>query len=681
MPPPTKPPRTQPNPLGPPGFSPLLFEGFTGLETSASRPGLKDDQCYIMDGWFPFGPNNLRTMWGIGTAIFTPSSNASVVFFDFANFGATPVMIAVLSDGSIWQVNTATMAVTEVASPGTIQTPNRSLVGVTQWGSQYVAIVASQTNGFWVWDGTNFFTAGTLGPDVTMLNSGLDYTSQPDISAFGGNGSGATFIATLLDGIVQSVTVTNPGLGYISTDAAILAFSGGGSSGITALATGNISGGTLSSVSITNPGAGYTTAVTGTVIGGGGAGALVSVHAAGGTISNVSVSFAGAGYVSSPVINFIDPNNPVAQATVDLMPFGIEGTAAEVYQSRIWVANGAMILFSAPASLVNFSTAAGGGEFQSVDSFLRVGFTQLKQTSGFLYLIADSSINYLSGVQTSGTPPETTFTNQNADPEIGTPWPGTVDVFSRNILFANAFGVHVSYGGAVSKISDPLDGIYASVQNLGGFTPSAGKAIIFGKKCWMLLLPAIDQVTSQQVNKLFVWNGKTWCSTQQDVALIYIQHQEINSILTCYGTDGNSVYPLFQQPSINFTKTVQSKLWARPGYMFTKTVNRLWGMGYYYSALSPDLTISIDNEFAGSSSTYGFGPNVVSVINEFGAPVSVINESSEPVTVVTSTGVVVFAPQAVGQNGALLGMTVSTSAADMALISFAMDGPENSYRG
>ena len=94
MPPPTKPPRTQPNPLGPPGFSPLLFEGFTGLETSASRPGLKDDQCYIMDGWFPFGPNNLRTMWGIGTAIFTPSSNASVVFFDFANFGATPVMIA-----------------------------------------------------------------------------------------------------------------------------------------------------------------------------------------------------------------------------------------------------------------------------------------------------------------------------------------------------------------------------------------------------------------------------------------------------------------------------------------------------------------------------------------------------------------------------------------------------------
>jgi len=27
----------------------------------------------------------------------------------------------------------------------------------------------------------------------------------------------------------------------------------------------------------------------------------------------------------------------------------------------------------------------------------------LKQTNGFLYLIGDSSINYISGVQTSGT--------------------------------------------------------------------------------------------------------------------------------------------------------------------------------------------------------------------------------------------------------------------------------------
>jgi len=51
------------------------------------------------------------------------------------------------------------------------------------------------------------------------------------------------------------------------------------------------------------------------------------------------------------------------------------------------------------------------------DSFLRVGFTQLKQTTEFLYLIADSSVELYSGVQTSGVSPITTFTNQNADPK------------------------------------------------------------------------------------------------------------------------------------------------------------------------------------------------------------------------------------------------------------------------
>ena len=46
-------------------------------------------------------------------------------------------------------------------------------------------------------------------------------------------------------------------------------------------------------------------------------------------------------------------------------------------------------------------------------------------------------------------------------------------MFSRNILFANDFGVQVSYGGAVNKISENLDGVYNSIPGFGGFTPSA----------------------------------------------------------------------------------------------------------------------------------------------------------------------------------------------------------------
>ena len=204
----------------------------------------------------------------------------------------------------------------------------------------------------------------------------------------------------------------------------------------------------------------------------------------------------------------------------------------------------------------------------------------------------------------------TTFTNQNADPEVGSPWPATIDVFNRNILFANAFGAQVSYGGAVTKISEMLDGVYNTVPNFGNITPSAGKAIIFGKKCWILLLPIIDPISGQQVNKLFLWSGKFWWAAVQSVPLIYIQHQEINSVLTTYGTNGLSVYPLFAQPSTALTKIAQTKLWDKPGgYQFTKWVTRFWGIVKYYSTLSPTINVAIDNEVSSNTNAITASPN------------------------------------------------------------------------
>ena len=365
------------------------------------------------------------------------------------------------------------------------------------------------------------------------------------------------------------------------------------------------------------------------------------------------------------------------------IPTAISGTAIEVYAGRVWIANGATITFSVPGSLIDFSSGDGGGNFTSSDSFLRVAFIQLKQTNGFLYLIGDSSINYISGVQTSGSPPVTTFTNQNADPEVGTPWPSTVDVFNRNILFANAFGAHVSYGGAVTKISEMLDGVYNTVPNFGNIVPSAAKAIIFGKKCWILLLPVIDLVTNQQVNKLFLWNGKQWWSTPQDVTLVYIQFQEINSVLTAWGTDGTSVYQLFAQPSVNFTKTFQTKLWDKPGgYQFTKFVTRLWGIVRYYSNLSPTLNISLDNENSSNVNPASVTTIAAEWVNNLGNVVQWVNNSSQVVTWLSNGGVYsVFEPDAVAQQGVLTGFTGTTNAADMAVVSIMIQDSVGGYRG
>lgn len=595
-------PEAQENPYSPVNIPPQVFEDFEGMDTNASRYGVDDKQMAWCDGWMPLGKNKLRIIPGIGSPIWTAPPGGQIVFFDFANIGSNAIMIGIHADGGMWQINTATKIATRIAADGTIITPSRSGMDISQWGSQYVIIVAAQTNGYWIWDGTALYTAGTLAPPVTITAGGSNYTN-PTISTSGGSGSGAVFQATVVNGVITAIKIINPGSGYLATDTVTLG------------------------------------------------------------ISDVS----GSG----------------ATATVTLMPFGISGNSIETYAGRVWVANGATISFSAPGAFSNFATSAGGGNFTSSDSFLRSQFTQLRQTNGFLYLIADSSINYISGVQTSGTPATTTFTNQNADPETGTPWPATVDVYGRNIVFANAFGVQVSYGAAVTKISEPLDGVYQTALNFGGFTPSACKAIIFGKKVWAILLPIVDPVSGQQVNKLFMWNGKIWWATMQDVALTYVQHQEINSVITAYGTDGNKVYPLFQQPSTAFTKVVQSKLWAAPGgYQFEKATSRLWAIFSFIKSSQITVNISIDNENGSTFNTYTSPTNTIVVKNASAATIPVKNQSGTTIpTVSVEAGVVPIAPTAVGQNGALTGLTIKTTEADIQLWSAMIQNDVFGYRG
>ena len=590
----------QPNPYlpaGPP--EPQIFEEFDGVYTTTSRPGVEDKQMWWCDGFMPIGRRFLRTMYGVGDSIYNAGS--PIAFFDFANIGSTPYMVVVLNNGAVEMVNTATGAVSSVAAAGTITNPSRATVGVSQFGSTYIIIVAQQTNGYFLWDGTTFYKAGGVAPAPSITAGGSGYTSAPTVSFSGGGGSGAAGTAVVTNGVVTSIQITNPGTGY--TGAPTISISGGGGSGATATAT--------------------------------------------------------------------------------LSPSAVGGTAVETYQGRVWVANGPTITFSAPGSAKDFSSANGGGNFTSTDSFLRARFTALKQTNGFLYLIGDSSVNYISGVQTSGSPPVTTFTNQNADPEVGTPWGATPLVFSRNIVFANSFGVHVNYGAAVTKISEPMDGVYSTVANFGSFLPSAAKAIIFGKKVFLLLLPIVDPVSGQQVNKLLMWEGKRWWTSEQDVPLSYINFQEINSVLTAYGTDGTRIYPLFQQPSIGFTKTVQSKLWDKPGsYNITKATTRLWGMFRYYSPAEAALRISIDNEISRSLVASDLGPLDAQWFTSTGALATWHTEGGADATWTTSgEGVVVLEPTEVGQNGALTGLTVQTEAADMAIISMMIQNEVIAYRG
>jgi len=103
---------------------------------------------------------------------------------------------------------------------------------------------------------------------VQIINPGAGYTATPKIKFIGGGGSGAAATATLGDGIVGIITVTDGGSGY-STSPTITFTNQIFLSGVTtvsAAATAVVSAaGTITAIRITNAGLGYSIAPTITI--------------------------------------------------------------------------------------------------------------------------------------------------------------------------------------------------------------------------------------------------------------------------------------------------------------------------------------------------------------------------------------------------------------------------------
>jgi hypothetical protein len=423
---------------------------------------------------------------------------------------------------------------------------------------------------------------------------------------------------------------------------------------------------TVTSVTGTPTGMNYSPSTTITASGGGSpvTQATFTPVITSGQITGVNIINGGVYGSNTPPTLAVTDTAVTATAKIGLMPFGVTGNAIETYAGHVWVANGPLVQFSAPGVVDNFSTASGGGSFTSSDSFLRVGYTRLIQTNGFLFLIGDSSMNYISGVQTttpSGGSPTTTFTNNNSDPETGTPYPASVTTIGQDIFIANQNGVYVSTGGTFVKKSEPLDGVYNTAPGIfNGMQLSAAKTLIFGKLVWMVLVPIIDPVLKTQRTKLFMFNERFWWSSEQDVTLTFIQAQEINSVFTAWGTDGTHIYPLFNTKSTAFTKRMQSRLWDSPqGYDYTKSSVNLFGVAQFLGASNLSYNVFIDNE-AGFSNRAG--------------------PYTHSGTTADQEVFSVMPPYAIGQMGVVTGMTVETTADDLVIVSVMMQDEIVGYR-
>lgn len=332
---------------------------FGGMNVQASRIAIDDKEFGYVENLFRIGDGKIRAGWDVGTPIYTASDATIIMFFAY-NIGVTNYFAVFLDDGTAFQVNASTQAVTEIGSEdASFFDPETGFFpAVTQWGTLYLLISNRNTrNDYWIWDGSLFYESGTVAPNgVTVLNTGLNYSSAPTVTAYGGQGNGAVFSAKINAGGVVEVDIVDPGSGYQVVDVPQLAFSGGGSdrsailsasigggsvasvlvtdggsgyssatvtfsapSGLVATGISLISGGRVSSVKITNPGAGYTVAPTVTFSGGGGSGAAghANINAIG-AVTSVTITNVGSGYTAPPTVSFSVPGGTTATGTVTL---------------------------------------------------------------------------------------------------------------------------------------------------------------------------------------------------------------------------------------------------------------------------------------------------------------------------------------------------------------------------
>lgn len=171
--------------------------------------------------------------------------------------------------------------------------------------------------------------------------------------------------------------------------------------------------------------------------------------------------------------------------------------------------------------------------------------------------------------------------------------------YSRTILFANPLGVYGLYGGSVTKISGDMDNLFtnAVLPAQGGVTPCSAVANIFSQKLFLMLMTVKDPITGATRTVMIAWDEKEWYIASQSTALTFISTQEVDSDITAWGTDGNSLFPLFNVPSSNLNKTISTKLYGSQSPYIEKQA-----MGFYLQA--QDLsgqgitfqTATMDNE-------------------------------------------------------------------------------------
>lgn len=210
-----------------------------------------------------------------------------------------------------------------------------------------------------------------------------------------GSGTTATAVASLVDGGVRFVTVTNRGNGYTSSPR--VAISSAPTGGLTAVGIATLIGGLVDcngntenfkvqGVEIVSPGYGYTVAPSVVFVGGGGAGAAATATLGDSIVGIITLTSAGSGYEIAPTVTFSTPKHLGAGATA-IIAYPVVGGGVSVISAPISIGASSYLfpggttggVFYKSAPTVTFSAPTGTGNVAqataTLDSISETGGT------------------------------------------------------------------------------------------------------------------------------------------------------------------------------------------------------------------------------------------------------------------------------------------------------------------
>lgn len=204
----------------------LVLKKVKGINTQPSREAIGEDEYSWIENMMPIGDAFIKAVPQVGNA--TATVTATIQSMHFATLGTTNYQITFSTSGGAQAVNLGTGGVVTIAPGGTFTTPS-----MDQWKSERI-VIGDPTNGYFSWDGTLFYSPGSLST-IAVVTTGSGYTTTPGVVITGGTvGTTASAVATLVAGGVSVVNITATGAGY--TAAPAISFSGGGGTGTTATA-------------------------------------------------------------------------------------------------------------------------------------------------------------------------------------------------------------------------------------------------------------------------------------------------------------------------------------------------------------------------------------------------------------------------------------------------------------